>query len=77
MRITDLETGGAYVVHTSFRDDLGTLVLPGDTLTFERLSAVPVTGAFELYFREEMLVLQEDRQHAVVEHIDRYLREVE
>ena len=77
MRITDLETGGVYVVHTSFRDDRGTLVLPGDLLTFERLSAVPVTGAFELYFREETLVLQEDRQHDVVEHVERYLREVE
>lgn len=77
MRITDLEAGGVYVVHTSFRDDQGTLVLPGDRLTFERMSAIPVTGAFELYFREETLVLQEDRQHDVVEHAERFLRNAE
>ena len=60
MRITDLEAGVAYVVRQSFRDDAGTLVLPGDRMTFERYRAVPVTGAFEVTFREETLVLHED-----------------
>ena len=73
MRITDLEAGEAYVVRTSFRDDRGTLVLPGDRLTYERHRAVPVTGAFEVVFREETLVLHEDRQSDVCEHAERFL----
>lgn len=73
MRITDLEAGTAYVVRQSFRDDQGTLVLPGDRLTYERHRAVPVTGAFEMTFREETLVLHEDRQSDVCEHAERFL----
>jgi len=73
VRITDLEAGEAYVVRTSFRDDQGTLVLPGDRLTYERYRAVPVTGAFEMVFREETLVLHEDRQSDVCEHVERFL----
>lgn len=73
MRITDLEAGAAYVVRQSFRDDAGTLVLPGDRMTYERYRAVPVTGAFEVVFREETLVLHEDRQSDVCEHTERFL----
>ena len=73
MRITDLEAGEAYVVRTSFRDDDGVLVLPGDVLTYERHRAVPVTGAFEVTFREEILTLHEDRQRDVCEHVERFL----
>ncbi len=74
MRITDLESGAAYVVRQSFRDDRGTLVLPGDRLTYERHRAVPVTGAFEMTFREETLVFHEDRQSDVCEHAEWFLR---
>lgn len=77
MRITDLEAGTAYVVRESFRDDGGTLVLPGDRLTYERHRAVPVTGAFEVTFREETLVLHEDRQKEVCEHAERFLAEAD
>ena len=73
MRITDLEADAAYTVRQSFTDDRGTLVLPGDRMTFERYAAVPVTGAFEVVFREETLVLHEDRQSDVVEHVVRFL----
>lgn len=73
MRITDLDPDTAYVVRESFRDDRGTLVLPGDRLTYERHRAVPVTGAFEVVFREETLVLHEDRQSDVCEHAERFL----
>ena len=73
MRITDLEAGAAYVVRQSFTDDRGTLVLPGDRMTYERYSAVPVEGAFEVVFREETLRLHEDRQAEVVEHTERFL----
>ena len=73
MRITDLEAGTAYVVRQSFTDDAGVLVLPGDQLTYERHRAVPVTGAFEMTFREETLVLHEDRQSDVVEHAEWFL----
>ena len=75
MRITDLEADTAYVVRQSFTDDRGVLVLPGDRLTYLRHRAVPVTGAFEMTFREETLTLHEDRQSDVVEHAERYLRE--
>ena len=75
MRITDLETGTVYTVRESFTDDCGTLVLPGDRMTFERYSAVPVTGAFEVVFREETLVLHEDRQSDVCEHAEWFLRD--
>ncbi len=77
MRITDLEAGAAYVVRQSFTDDEGTLVLPGDRMTFERYRAVPVTGAFEVVFREETLVLHEDRQSDVCEHAEWFLSEKE
>lgn len=73
MRITDLDAGAAYVVRQSFRDDAGVLVLPGDRLTYERYRAVPVTGAFEMVFREETLVLHEDRQSDVCEHAEWFL----
>lgn len=73
MRITDLESGTAYVVREPFRDDRGTLVLRGDRMTYERHRAVPVEGAFEVHFREETLVLHEDRQADVVEHAERFL----
>ncbi len=73
MRITDLEAGTAYTVRQSFTDDRGVLVLPGDRLTYERHRAVPVTGAFEMTFREETLVLHEDRQSDVVEHAEWFL----
>ena len=73
MRITDLEAGEGYVVRQSFRDDAGVLVLPGDRLTYERYRAVPVTGAFEVTFREETLTLHEDRQREVCEHAERFL----
>ena len=75
MKITDLEAGGVYVVTDSFRDDEGTLVLPGDRLTFRRYRMRPGSGAFEVEFREETLVLQEDRQPDVVEHAEWFLRE--
>lgn len=75
MRLTDLESGVAYVVRESFRDDQGTLVLPGDVLTLDRIVPIPVTGAFEVHFREEVLVLQGDRQSDVVEHVERFLRD--
>lgn len=75
MRITDLESGTAYVARQSFRDDAGTLVLPGDRLTYERHRAVPVTGAFEVTFREETLVFHEDRQRDVCEHAERFLED--
>lgn len=74
MRVTDLESGEAYVVTRPFRDDRGTLVLEGDRMTFERYVAVPVTGAFEVVFREETLVLHEDRQSDVVEHAEWFLQ---
>ncbi len=73
MRITDLEAGTAYTVRRPFTDDRGTLVLPGDRMTFERYVAVPVTGAFEMVFREETLVLREDRQSDVCEHAEWFL----
>lgn len=73
MRITDLEAGAVYVVREPFRDDRGTLVLRGDRMTYERYSAVPVVGAFEVVFREETLRLHEDRQSDVVEHAERFL----
>ncbi|MDT0632145.1 hypothetical protein RQM47_10330 [Rubrivirga sp. S365] len=76
MRITDLESGTVYAVRTPFRDDRGTLVLEGDRMTYERHRAVPFEGAFEVAFREETLVLHEDRQKDVVEHAERFLREV-
>ena len=75
MRITDLEAGEAYVIRQSFRDDEGTLVLPGDRMTYERYRAVPVTGAFEVVFREETLMLHEDRQSDVCEHAEWYFEE--
>ncbi|MEM0963225.1 MAG: hypothetical protein AAGK21_11895 [Bacteroidota bacterium] len=75
MRITDLESGSVYVVRQSFRDDEGTLVLPGDRMTFERYRAVPVTGGFEVTFREETLVLHEDRQTDVCEHAEWFLED--
>ena len=73
MRLTDLEAGTAYVVRQSFTDDNGVLVLPGDRLTYLRHRAVPVVGAFEVTFKEETLVLHEDRQSDVVEHAERFL----
>lgn len=73
MRITDLEAGETYVVRRSFTDDEGTLVLPGDRMTYERYAAVPVTGAFEVVFREETLTLHEDRQADVCEHAEWFL----
>ena len=73
MRITDLEAGAAYVVRRSFRDDEGVLVLEGDRLTYQRHRAVPVTGAFEMTFKEETLVLHEDRQADVCEHAEWFL----
>ena len=73
MRITDLEAGVAYVVRQSFTDDHGTMVLPGDRMTFERYRAVPVTGAFDVTFREETLRLHEDRQSDVCEHAEWFL----
>ena len=73
MRITDLEAGETYVVRRSFTDDHGTLVLPGDRMTYERHAAVPVTGAFDVFFREETLRLHEDRQADVCEHAERFL----
>ena len=73
MRITDLEAGAVYTVRQSFTDDRGVLVLPGDRLTYERHRAVPVTGAFEMTFREETLVLHEDRQSDVCEHAEWFL----
>ena len=75
MRLTDLEAGTVYVVRAPFRDDRGTLVLEGDRMTYERYRAVPFEGAFEMVFREETLVLHEDRQAEVVEHAERFLRE--
>ena len=48
-------------------------MLPGDRMTFERYVAVPVTGAFEVIFREETLVLREDRQSDVCEHAEWFL----
>ena len=73
MRITDLVADAAYVVRQSFRDDTGVLVLPGDRLTYLRHRAVPVTGAFEMTFREETLVFHEDRQAEVCEHAEWFL----
>ena len=75
MRITDLEPGAVYVVTDSFRDDGGTLVLPGDRLTFERYVVVPQTGELDVIFREETLTLSEDRQRDVVEHVEWFLSE--
>ena len=72
MRITDLEAGEAYSVRTSFTDDGGVLVLPGDRMTFERYRVTP-DGAFELTFREETLTLHEDRQPDVCEHAEWFL----
>lgn len=72
MRITDLEAG-PYTVRAPFRDDEGTLVLEGDRMTFERYAVVPATGAFHVVFREETLVLHEDRQRDVCEHAERFL----
>ena len=72
MRIFDLEPGAAYVVRQPFRDDRGTLVLEGDRQTFVRVRLVPVSGEIEVTFREETLVLREDRQPDVVEHAERF-----
>ena len=74
MRITDLEPGAVYVATAPFRDDRGVLVLEGDRMTVERVAAVPFEGAFRAEFREETLVLHEDRQSEVVEHAERFLR---
>ncbi len=73
MRITDLDADAVYVVRQAFTDDRGVLVLPGDRLTYLRHRAVPVTGAFEMTFREETLVLHEDHQSDVVEHAEWFL----
>ena len=74
MRITDLEPGTVYVATSPFRDDGGTLVLEGDRMTVERVDPVAFEGAFRVTFREETLVLHEDRQSDVVEHAERFLR---
>jgi hypothetical protein len=74
MRITDLDPGAVYVVRAPFRDDEGTLVLEGDRMTVERVDPVAFEGAFRVAFREETLVLHEDRQREVVEHAERFLR---
>ena len=74
MRITDLEPGERYVVVRPFKDDRGTTVLAGDRQTFERIAVAPVTAAFTVVFREETLVLHEDRQPAVVEHAERFFQ---
>lgn len=73
MRITDLEPGAVYVVAEAFRDDAGTLVQPGDRQTFERLAFGP-DGRFHVVFREETLVVHEERQRDVAEHAGRFLR---
>ncbi|WP_412067866.1 hypothetical protein [Rubrivirga sp. IMCC43871] len=73
MRITDLVAGTRYIARQSFRDDGGVLVLPGDRLTYLRHRAVPVTGAFEVSFREETLTFHEDRQREVCEHAERFV----
>ena len=73
MRITDLVPGTAYVVRQSFRDARGTLVLPGDRMTFERYRLDPVSGAFEVVFQQETLVLHEDQQTDVCEHAEWFL----
>lgn len=77
MRITDLEAGETYVVVAAFRDDRGVLVQPGDRQTFEGTSFLPDAGGFAVRFREETLVLHEDRQAEVVEHAERFLRPAE
>lgn len=73
MRITDLEPGTVYVVTQAFRDDAGTLVQEGDRQTFERI-AMAGSGVFEVVFREETLVVHEERQAEVAEHAERFLR---
>lgn len=77
MRITDLEAGETYVVVAAFRDDRGVLVQPGDRQTFEAYAFLPDARGFEVRFREETLVLHEDRQAHVVEHAERFLRVAE
>ena len=72
MRIFDLEPGTAYTVRRPFRDDRGTLVLEGDRQTFVGARLRPVSGEIEVTFREETLVLREDRQPEVVEHAERF-----
>lgn len=74
MRITDLVPGETYVVVQPFRDDRGTLVQTGDRQTFEGYAFLPGEGGFSVRFRQETLVLQEDRQAEVVEHAERFLR---
>lgn len=70
MRIFDLEPGEVYTVRRPFTDDRGTLVLEGDRQTFVRVRLLPVSGEIEVTFREETLVLREDRQPDVVEHAE-------
>ncbi len=72
MRIFDLEPGEAYTVRRPFTDDRGTLVLEGDRQTFVRAVLAAGSGEITVTFREETLVLREDRQHDVVEHAERF-----
>ena len=72
MRITDLEADEPYTVRTSFTDDRGVLVLPGDRMTFRRYAVLP-DGTFEVTFQEETLALHEDRQPDVCEHAEWFL----
>ena len=74
MRITDLEVGETYVVVQPFRDAAGVLVQTGDRQTFEGVSFRPDIGGFTVRFRQETLTLQEDEQHEVVEHAERFFR---
>ena len=77
MRITDLVPGETYVVTEPFRDDRGVLVQTGDRQTFEAYSFLPDAGGFAVRFRQETLVLHEDRQAHVVEHAERFLQPVD